>query len=57
MITIPNLGILGNNAYIIKNGKNAILIDAPPKGEKILDILNKNQMNTPRSKLAGYQLM
>ncbi len=44
MIQLPNLGPIDNNAYILTLGKNAILVDAPPQGEKILKILNENNI-------------
>lgn len=44
MIEINNLGMLKNNAYIISNNKQAILIDAPPNPEIILNILNQNKL-------------
>ncbi len=45
MIVIPKLGPLDNNAYLLTINKQAILIDAPPEGEKILEILKKEKLD------------
>lgn len=45
MIKILGLGPIDNNAYIISNQKNALLVDAPAEGNKILDIIKANSLN------------
>ena len=44
MITIPQLGPIKNNAYILTSNKQAVLIDAPPEPEKILAEINKHKL-------------
>ncbi len=44
MIVIPKLGILDNNAYIIDKYNEAVVVDAPAEGEKILEALKKNNL-------------
>src|SRR3989338_4210258 len=44
IIQIPNLGPIENNAYIISIGNKAILIDAPPEPDKILQRLEENNL-------------
>ncbi len=44
MLTLSSLGPIDNNAYILTSGKKALLIDAPPEGEKILQVLKLNKL-------------
>ncbi len=39
IITIPNLGDFATNAYIVKSGNTAVLIDAPCDAERIISKL------------------
>ena len=44
LIIIPKLGPLENNAYIVVINKEAILVDAPPEGNKIIAKLNEEKL-------------
>ncbi len=44
MITFANLGPLSNNAYVLTAGKNAMIVDAPAEGYRILDFLKKEKL-------------